>query len=126
MAFSRQRTGSAAAGTNAASQWIWDRPARRARAWSWRYTAVGYVIHHASSIFWSLAHEAWRQRQPRPALARAAGVATLAYVVDYHVVPARLSPGFERRIGKRGMLVTYAGFALGLYLVERLHGRQRT
>lgn len=52
-------------------------------------------------------------------------MATLAYLVDYHVVPRRLSPGFERHIGKRGMLLTYSSIALGLYVAEQLHARYR-
>lgn len=43
----------------------------------------------------------------------------LAYVVDYKVVPARLSPGFEKKIGPLGMLATYASFAASLYGVAR-------
>lgn len=116
MAWSRRVDGSVPAGTNAASQWVWDRPARRVRAWTWRHTAVGYAIHHASSVFWALMFETWRQRRPARRLAKASAIATLAYVVDYHVVPPRLSPGFEHRIARPGMLMTYAVFALGLYL----------
>ncbi len=122
MAWSRRVDGATPAGTNAASQWVWDRPARRARAWTWRHTAVGYAIHHASSVFWATMFEAWRQRHPARPLAKASAVATLAYVVDYHVVPPRLSPGFEHRIARPGMLTTYAAFALGLYLAG-LHRR---
>lgn len=124
MWFSRRHDGATPAGTNAASQWFWDRQARRARGWSWRHTAVGYAVHHASSLFWAMGHEAWKAAAtPRKPLARSAAMATLAYVVDYHVVPKRLSPGFEHRIGTRGMVATYAAFALGLYLADRMHRR---
>ncbi|MCL6710772.1 hypothetical protein M8R20_27625 [Pseudomonas sp. R2.Fl] len=116
MGWSRRIDGATPAGTNAASQWVWDRSARRARGWSWRHTAIGYVVHHASSVFWALMYEGWRHRRPGRPLAKASAIATLAYIVDYHVVPPRLSPGFEHRIARPGMLMTYAAFALGLYL----------
>lgn len=117
-AWSRRVSGSAPAGTNAASQWVWDRPARHASGWSWRHTALGYAIHHASSIFWAAGYEAWCVHRPGHPVAKAATVAAVAYVVDYHVVPRRLSPGFERRISGPGMACVYAAFALGLAVVR--------
>lgn len=121
---SRQRSGSWPAGTNAASQWVWDRPARHARGWSLRHTVLGYAIHHASSVMWAAGYEAWGRRRPAdPPLLRGAAMATLAYVVDYHVVPRRLSPGFENRIGARGVAAAYAAFALGLALADMVKAR---
>lgn len=120
-AFSRARTGAPAAGTNAASQWFWYPHARHVRRLSPRYTLAGYAVHHASSLWWAGAFELLRPHRlpPRKRAAGAAGVAALAYLVDYHVVPRRLSPGFEHRIGRRGMCAAYAAFALGLYLGSR-------
>ncbi len=118
---SRQRAGTLPAGTNAASQWVWGEPARRASGWSLRHTLLGFAIHHASSVMWAAGYEAWGRKRPSdPALLRGAGVAALAYVVDYHVVPRRLSPGFENRIGATGVAATYAAFAVGLALVDML------
>jgi len=118
---SRQRAGTLPAGTNAASQWVWGEPARRANGWSLRHTLLGFAIHHASSVMWAAGYEAWGRKRPSdPALLRGAGMAALAYVVDYHVVPRRLSPGFENRIGATGVAATYAAFAVGLALVDML------
>ena len=114
--FSRARSRAAAAGTNAASQWFWYPRARDVDRPSLKYTAAGYAVHHASSLFWAAGYEAMRPEQARLSgrIARAAGIAALAYIVDYHVVPRRLSPGFEHRIGAAGILSAYAAFALGL------------
>ncbi|HEY4530736.1 MAG TPA: hypothetical protein VIG97_10500 [Luteimonas sp.] len=117
-AFSRSRSGATAAGTNAASQWFWYPRARHVDRPSLRYTAVGYGVHHASSLLWGTAFEALRPREataPGRAV-RASAVALGAYVVDYHVVRRRLSPGFENRIGAAGVLAAYSVFALGLYI----------
>src|SRR5690606_22539216 len=61
---SRWRSGSVPAGTNAASQWVWDWPARHASGWSARHTLLGYAIHHASSLLWAGGYEAWGHRRP--------------------------------------------------------------
>lgn len=122
--WSRRVCGSIPAGTDASSQWVWGRGARRVRDWSWRHTALGYAIHHASALFWAVGYEAWQQRRPARPLRRAAAIAALAYVVDYHVVPARLSPGFERRVSTPGMACIYAGFAVGLALTTLLRARR--
>jgi hypothetical protein len=69
-------------------------------------------------IFWAASYEAWRARTPGRPLAKAGVVAALAYVVDYHIMPRRLSPGFEHRISPPGMVCVYASFALWLALAE--------
>ena len=51
-------SGKAARGVNDISHWVWDERAHRQKEFSWRYTAMGYAIHHASSIFWATFFEA--------------------------------------------------------------------
>ena len=110
----RRRTGSAASAANAPSHWIWKRRALRRHGLSARYTLPGYLIHHASSVWWALAFEAWRQHRPRHALAKAAAVSALAALVDYRVVPKRLTPGFEAHLSRPAVALVYAAFAAGL------------
>ena len=43
-----------------------------------------------------------------------AAVSALAYLTDYHVVPSRLTPGFEKRLGGRSLLAIYAALAFSL------------
>ncbi|MBN8727489.1 MAG: hypothetical protein J0H15_07265 [Xanthomonadales bacterium] len=102
-----------AAGTNASSHWVWGEQARHREAPSWRYTALGYAIHHASSLFWAGIYHAGRGSGRHP-LARAAGISALACLVDYKVVPKRLTPGFERHLSSSAMWAVYAAFAAGL------------
>jgi len=127
-AFSRRHAGSAAAGTNATSQWFWYPHARHVDGPSLRYTLAGYTVHHASSVFWACGYEALRPRSTDTGgrAVRAAGVAALAYLVDYHVVPRRLSPGFEDRVLPAGVFAAYAMFALGLFVAAgQGHGHPR-
>jgi hypothetical protein len=106
-----------AAGTNAASQWVWGEQAHMHDELSVRYTLLGYVIHHGSSLFWACGYQ-WigsRTDEPMRSLLKAMAITSLAYVVDYHVVPTRLSPGFDRHISSTGMFAVYSAFALGLW-----------
>jgi hypothetical protein len=112
---------------NAVSHVLWGERAARQDAASARYTATGFVINHAASIFWAACYEALRRRAPRGpagALASAAATAALAYVVDYHLMPRRLTPGYELRLKGPQMAIIYAAIALSLPLRELLR-RQR-
>jgi hypothetical protein len=123
-------TGSAAAGINGPSQWIWGvRKARTDRP-SLKHTAVGYAIHHATSIFWALLYEAALGRRARErstsalgVVAQAAATTVAAYVVDYKLTPRRLQPGFEQHVSPRAMVATYAAFGAGLALATLLSRR---
>ena len=44
------------------------------------------------------------------------GFATAAYFIDYKVVPKQLTPGIEKRLSHRSVLLAYAALALGLAL----------
>ena len=125
-AYSRRHAGSASAGTNATSHWIWGARARRRDAPSLRYTVNGYAIHHAMSVFWATMFEAATRRTQGAARigAAAAATAAAAYVVDYHVVPRRLNPGFESRLPPRAMFATYVAFAAGLAAARWLRARR--
>ncbi|MGN2244491.1 hypothetical protein ACFWZU_13385 [Frateuria sp. GZRR33] len=106
------------AGVNAPSQWLWGRRAKRHVGPSWRYTAVGYAVHHFSSLWWAGIYEAWCLRWPAPprvSAARAAAVATAACVVDYTITPPRFRPGFERHIGRASIAAVYVAFGVGLF-----------
>jgi hypothetical protein len=96
----------------------------RERGFSVRHTLLGLGIHQAAAIFWALLFERIAPRSPRDhaigVLAAAAGTAATAYCVDYHVVPKRLTPGFEAHLGARSMTRVYVGIAIGLATVALL------
>jgi hypothetical protein len=106
---------------NGPSQWLWGKRAAYRRRPSWRYTALGYSIHHVVSIGWALLHEKHVAGlvASRPATTRflgAAATAALACFVDYQVARGRAQPGFEKQLTRRSLLFVYAAFALGLAL----------
>jgi hypothetical protein len=120
--FGKAELDKSAAPVNAPSQWIWGRHAPYENRFSLRYTVVGYAIHHAASIFWAILHEKLRPRLSQTgsktaAIAPAIVTTAAAYVVDFYVIPKRLTPGFEHRLSKRSLFMVYGAFALGLATV---------
>jgi hypothetical protein len=121
MACSKLHTGTAAGGLNGPSQWLWGESEAYTREATLRHTAPGYAIHHATSIFWAVLHEtvfggSRRRKPPLQHCAEAVASAATAYVVDYHLTPRRLRPGFEKHVSANGMVAVYAAFAAGLAL----------
>jgi hypothetical protein len=111
--------GKSAAPVNGPSQWIWGLHAPYQDRFTLRYTIVGYGIHHAASVFWAIWYEKLRQqflpaKTTTAVLAPAIATAAAAYTVDFHCTPKRLTPGFERRLSQRSLLMVYGAFALGL------------
>ncbi len=111
--------GSPAGALNGPSQWVWGEEEARTRRADWRHTALGYAIHHASSIFWAVAYEATcsvrsHELSAKRVLSQAAATAALAWFVDYHVAPRRLRPGFRKHLGNGSLIAVYGAFALGL------------
>lgn len=130
MAASKVNGGTVAGGLNGPSQWLWGESEAYTREATLRHTAAGYAIHHATSIFWGLLHEAvfGGSRRRKPALqhcAEAVASAATAYVVDYHLTPRRLRPGFEKHVSANGMVAVYAAFAAGLAVAAIARERSR-
>jgi hypothetical protein len=106
---------------NGPSQWLWGERAAHRRDASLRYTAVGYGIHHLSSVGWATLHEKHVARlvrgKPFAARLAAAGLTALvANIVDFQLTPRRLRPGFEKQLSRKSLFAVYAAFALGLAL----------
>jgi hypothetical protein len=116
-----RQTGSASASINAVSHWLWgveslieDRP-------TLRHTLTGYLTQHAASIFWATLYSriyGHRKEAKQLPQAVAGGVATsaVAYLVDYHLVPKRLTPGYEHCVSPAAMAGIYAALAAGFAL----------
>jgi hypothetical protein len=53
-----------------------------------------------------------------------ATIAGVAYVADYHLVPKRFTPGWEKRLDKASLALVYAMFGLALPLRNLLAKRR--
>jgi hypothetical protein len=128
----QRQAGSAVAPTNAVSHWLWGEESLHAQRPTLRHTLTGYVTHHLASVFWAALYSllyGHRDEAKTVPQAIAGGVATsaVACLVDYQMVPKRLTPGYEHRISTGAMVATYgalaAGFALGALLLQQRSGR---
>ncbi|WMY12568.1 hypothetical protein [Paraburkholderia phenoliruptrix] len=107
---------------NAVTHCLWPRRAFSETGPSARFTLTGLAINQASAVFWGVLFEGlldrWQCRVKRRAgvaeiVASAATTAAVAYTVDYHAVPSRLTPGFEAHLSKRSMFYVYSALAAG-------------
>lgn len=93
-----------------------DEDAMNAEGIDAKHTLAGAGINAASVTMWAGVHELlfgrWSRKGPAEAIVSGAAVSALAYAVDYHVVPKRLTPGFEKKLSSRGLFTTYAVLAL--------------
>jgi hypothetical protein len=103
---------------NATSHWLHGPRAGRVRDLDAEHSGVGIATHALSALFWAAPYALWlRQARDRSAvevLGGAAATAGVAAVVDYLLVPRRLTPGWELAIGRGGVGATFVGLALGL------------
>jgi hypothetical protein len=119
-------TGSGIAAVNVISHILWGSDASNVREADMKHTVPGLLLNTGATIFWAAIYEhVFGQAADRghvaPALLGGAGVAALAYVTDYHVVPKRLTPGWEERVSTRSLTVIYAVLALSFPVRGLLH-----
>jgi hypothetical protein len=115
------KKGSAVAPINATSHVLWGNEAARALRPDVKHTVPGIAINEGASVFWAAIYErAFGRRVDRgdwtAAIAGGAAIAALAYLVDYHLVSKRLTPGWERHLDGRSLAAIYAALALSLPL----------
>ena len=122
-----------AAPLNATSHIIWGEEAAEEDQPSLKYTLTGFLLNHGSGIFWASFYERLFGRQSdglnggrrsaaaskdpmplvKPVLGGAA-VAAAAYIIDYHLIPKRFTPGFEKRLSGKSLAAIFAALAVGL------------
>lgn len=129
----KRENGSYAAPLNATSHIIWGDEAAKQDLASVKYTLTGFLLNHGSAIFWASFYEklaagrgdgrregrvsslgAANPPQVISPLCRGAAVAAAAYVIDYHAIPKRFTPGFEKRLSGKSMAVIFFTLAAGL------------
>ena len=110
---SQLTVGRSAPGLNAISHIVWGEKVARQPTWTFRYTGTGLLLNHIACLFWAGCYEAlWRRhRSQRDAMT----IALLAYVVDYHIIPKRFTPGFEFVFPRTLFPVLYLGLAGALF-----------
>lgn len=110
--------GSGIAPINAVSHILWGDKEPVTEEVDASHTAAGAALNAMAVTAWAGLHELLMPRKGRPTVQRAllsgAATAAVAYVTDYHIVPKRLTPGFEKRLSGAALFGVYATLALAL------------
>lgn len=123
-------SGSAAAPINATTHAIYGEGAGDVEVPDFKHTLLGLAINAGASVFWATLYErlfarAGTRGDVGRSLLGGGAVAALAYLVDYRLVPKRLTPGWEARVSGRSLAMIFAVMALSLpvrRLLDRRHG----
>jgi len=122
-----------AAPLNATSHIVWGDEAALHDEPSMKYTVTGFLLTHASAIFWASIYEKWfapseedADASPLKPLVGAAIVTAGAYVTDYYLVPRRFTPGYEKRVSGKSLSAIYGVLALGMAARALLARRDET
>lgn len=105
------------AAVNASAHWLWPEAGYNG-GFHPRYTRVGAATNAAAALMWGAVMAAALRRTGAP-LPTAIGTAVSAAVLDYAILPRRLSPGWERPLSAWGVAAGFAALALGLVLGAR-------
>jgi hypothetical protein len=103
---------------NAVAHMVFGDQAAARDGFSARETLVGLGLHAGAITTWAALYEAspaGKLTLPQ-SLGSGALAAALVYLLDYHVLPERLRPGFEKRLGPESIPATYAALALAFGL----------
>lgn len=105
---------------NATSHWLHGEQAGRHARADLAHTGTGVATNQAAAMFWGTLfalHLANRPRHGNAEILRDAAVmGVIASVIDYGLIPKRLTPGWELALGKTSVALTMAAVALGLGL----------
>ena len=122
------QNGRAAAPINAASHWLWGDESLREDDVTLRHTLTGFLTQHAASVFWATLYSRVYGHHDdakllKNALIGGAATSAVAALVDYTMVPKRLTPGYEHRLSLGAMVGVYAvlaaGFAAGAMAMRK-------
>lgn len=120
----RADSGSAVAPINATSHVLYGPQAGDVDDVDFRHTLPGLAINTGASLFWATIYERlFGRADAGRALLGGAAVAALAYVVDYHLMPKRLTPGWEERVSDRSLAAIFVGMAVSLPIRRLLEQR---
>jgi hypothetical protein len=114
-------SGSAVAPINATSHVIYGPGAGSVGVRDLKHTLPGLAINAGASVFWAMVYEGiFGPTSGRGAVGKAllggGVVAGLAYLIDYHLMPKRLTPGWEEAVSGRSLAMIFGAMALSLPL----------
>jgi len=112
-AWGQAKTGSPWTPFNAVSHMIFGENAANRDGFVPRETLIGLGLNATALVTWGVLYEAIAGNTPLPASLATGTVATgVIYALDYHILPERLRPGFEKRLGGGAIVAAYTALAL--------------
>ena len=82
-----------------------------------RETLVGLGLNATALVTWGVLYEAIAGKVAFPKSLLSGGLASLViYLLDYHIFPPKLRPGFEKRLGTDSILTAYVLLAVAFAL----------
>ncbi|MCW3060247.1 MAG: hypothetical protein JWQ02_2068 [Capsulimonas sp.] len=112
MVASQRETGSPWSAINSVTHVIDGDEISQPDDFSPRATTLGIVANTSAMVFWAAAFEgALTLTKSRGNTATGIAASVFAYIIDYHVVPKRLTPGIEKKLSGRAIFSVYAALA---------------
>ena len=114
-AFGQAKTGDPWTPFNAISHMLFGQSAAKQDGFVPRETLVGLGLNGAALVTWGVLYEAIAGKVAFPASLLTGGIATgIIYLLDYHILPERLRPNFEKRVGYDAVWMAYIFLFLAL------------
>ncbi len=87
------------------------------QGYSPRESRLGILVNGAAMSAWGVLYEGGLLVTSTKSSPLTATLATLAaYAIDYHVVPKQFTPGIEKRLSQKSVLLAYAAMVLAFTL----------
>jgi hypothetical protein len=115
----KMELGTALRPLNGISHILWGSHAGNVKTMNAKYTLAGLALNTGACWFWAWLYRKGARKvraSTSGAAAGAIGVAALAYVTDYHLIPRRFTPGFELSLSRHSFPWLYAALAAGLFI----------
>lgn len=101
---------------NASSHWLWGDEAGQHSQADFRHTGMGGATNIGAGLMWGGLFGAYLQRRSPSAtdiVRDGAVLGAIASLLDYGLLPRRLSPGWEQVLSSRSVVLAMASMALG-------------
>jgi len=107
-AYGKARTGDPWTPFNGIAHMLFGETAANRDGFVPRETLVGLGLNGTAIVTWGVLYEAIAGRTAFPvSLLTGSAASALIYLLDYHIFPPKLRPGFDKRLGSDAILAAY-------------------
>ncbi len=125
-AYGKAKTGNPWTPFNGIAHMFFGNDAAKKNGFVPRETLVGLGLNAVALTTWGVLYEAVAGKTPLPkSLATGTAASATIYVLDYHLFPPKLRPGFDKRLGTGSIIVSYLLLALTFGLSPLWKGNRK-